>query len=119
MECEPRNQAKSLIWGLFLVALGSVLLLDRFGMISIPELGRLWPLVLIVIGITRVAAGRPGSSVTFFLLGAWFLACEFDWYGLTYRNSWPLILVAIGASMVVRAIVGEGGRRGMSGGGAS
>jgi hypothetical protein len=119
MEDEPRRNAKSMIWGFFLVALGSVLLLDRFGMVSIPELGRLWPLILIVIGVTRVAVGRPASSVTFFLLGAWFLACEFDWYGLTYSNSWPLILVAIGASMVLRAIVGEGGRRRMPGGGAS
>jgi hypothetical protein len=41
------------------------------------------------------------------LLAAWFFAVTFDWGGLTYANSWPLALVAIGVGVVIGAITGE------------
>jgi hypothetical protein len=44
------------------------------------------------------------------------LACEFGWYGLDYHNSWPLVLVAVGAGIVVRALGGEPKRRVPEGG---
>jgi hypothetical protein len=40
-------------------------------------------------------------------MGFWFFAVQFHWYGLTYRNGWPLLLVSMGAGMVVRALSGE------------
>jgi len=105
-ESKPRDM-KPMIWGLFLIALGGAFLLERFDLLSLPSWGKLWPVILIVIGIGQLAEGRFGSSVQHVLTGFWFLACGFDWYGLTYRNSWPLLLVAIGAGMVIRAISGE------------
>jgi hypothetical protein len=100
-----------LVWGLCLIALGGAFLLDRFGMIHIPDLGRLWPVVLIVIGVTRLVGRRPGSGLTLLLMGGWFLACGFEWLGFTWENSWPLILVAVGAGIIIRALSGEDARR--------
>src|SRR5262245_61620501 len=113
----PRKPTgRSLVWGLFLMALGSAFLLDRLDVVNMPNLGSLWPLVFPVIGIAHLAEGRFGQAITFILLGAWFFACEFNWYGLDYGNSWPLVLVAVGAGIVVRAL-GLEPRRVREGGG--
>jgi len=104
---ERTRKGKSLVWGIFLIALGSAFLLDRLGAVDMPSLGSLWPAVFGVIGIAHIAEGRLGSALTFLLLGVWFFACEFEWYGLDYHNSWPLVLVAVGAGIVVRALGGE------------
>jgi hypothetical protein len=102
---------KAAIWGFFLIALGAVLLLERFGILEAPIAGHLWPAVFLVIGITHLIERRPGSAAMFLLLGAWFFACTFEWRGLSYHNSWPLVLVAVGAGMVIRALSGEDPRR--------
>ena len=109
---------KSMLWGLFLIAIGLVFLLERFGVLEVPALGRLWPIVFIVIGISRAFERRYGGALMFTLMGAWFLACTFDWMGLTFRNSWGLVLVAVGGGMVVRSLTGEDerGRRGKEAG---
>ena len=112
-----RPSGRSLVWGVFLMALGAAFLLDRLDVVNMPNLGSLWPLVFPVIGIGHLAEGRPGQALTFLLLGVWFFACEFEWYGLDYHNSWPLVLVAVGAGIVVRALVGESRRRVGEGGG--
>src|SRR5262245_41839290 len=110
---------RSLVWGIFLMVLGSAFVLDRAGVIELPNIGELWPLVFGVIAIGHILGGRYASALMFLVLGAWFFAVEFEWYGLTYRNSWPVVLVAVGASIVVRALGGEPSRRRLREGGGS
>jgi cell wall-active antibiotic response 4TMS protein YvqF len=115
-QIERAHIRKSVVWGLFLMLLGSGFLLDRLHLIDMPSIGRLWPAVFLGIAGLHAAEGRLGGTVTFLLLGAWFFACEFGWYGLDYHNSWPLVLVAVGAGIVVRALRGEPRRRYRMGG---
>ncbi len=96
-----------IIWGLFLVALGALLLLDRFGPWEMPGLGQLWPVIILAFAVVRLFEGRPGGALTLTGLGLWFLAVEFHWYGLDWGNSWPLALVAVGLGIVVRGLTGE------------
>jgi len=44
------------IWGVFLVVIGSVLLLERFGGLHVPE-GTFWPLVLFAFAAAAFAGG--------------------------------------------------------------
>ena len=116
MRDETSRARKSLVWGVFLMLLGGAFLLDRAGVVELPNAGRLWPLVFGVIAINHLIEGKLGGAVTFILLGIWFFACEFHWYGFDYHNSWPLVLVAVGAGIVVRALRGEPRRRLWGGG---
>ena len=101
---ERSHSRKRLVWGFFLIALGSGFLLDRLGLIQMPPYGRWWPAFFLVIAALHVVEGRFGGALTWLILSAWFFACENRWYGLNYRNSWPLVLVAVGAGIVVRAL---------------
>ena len=98
---------KKAIWGVFLIALGVLFLLERMGAPGFGHLYAWWPLLLIVAGITHLVEGRVGGAITLFLLGGWFFVVTWGWHGLTYANSWPLALVAVGVGMVVKALTGE------------
>ena len=110
---EKFRQSKRLVWGVFLIVLGILFLLDHAGLVSIPHVGQMWPAVFFAIAAIRVLERRFGSAVEFLALGTWFFICEFEWHGLTYQNSWPLLLIGLGAGIVIKALEGEGrGRHG-------
>jgi hypothetical protein len=112
MEPEKRTRETTrTIWGLFLIALGALLLIERFGPWAIPNIRQFWPAVLFALAVIRLTEGRPGGALIFAGLGTWFFAAEFHWYGLDWGNSWPLALVAVGLGIVVRALTGEDRRR--------
>jgi hypothetical protein len=93
-------------WGLILIAFGVVLLLVQLGVITHGFWRHGWPWIAIGVGAGQAALGRTaqalGSGMTTVLMGGWALAAEAEWHGLTWHNSWPLALVAIGAGMVTR-----------------
>lgn len=121
----PNDRARrinAVVWGAFLILVGGLFLYQRVAAEDVPnQLVRLWPLVLLVIGVGHFVEGKPGSGITFVVLGAWLLACSQDWLGLSYGNSWPLTLVAVGAGSVVGALSGEDerGKKSKKNGGAS
>ncbi len=101
------RETKRIVWGVFLIALGTLFLVGHLGIFGWAGLAAWWPLILVAIGVVRVFERRHGSALTLFLLGGWFMACESGWWGLRYDNSWGLVLVAVGAGIVVRALTGE------------
>jgi membrane-bound ClpP family serine protease len=110
---EGIRNTKKVIWGVFLIALGVLFLFERFVPWGFAGLGEWWPLIFIVIGVTHLVERRVGSALTMFLMGAWFLAVTSGWMGLSYANSWPLVLIAVGAGIVVKALTGEGRGHGL------
>ena len=91
--------------GLVIMALGVTILLDRAGVVSIYGHFIFWPFVLITIGLIKLlkrrATGRREGGWWLFL-GVWLLLNDMD--VLRFRTSWPLILVAIGVSIVWNAV---------------
>ena len=105
------DRAGSVTAGLIMVTVGVLFLTGQLGLADIGTLWRYWPLGLIAVGITHIVMGRDGdqwgSGVSNVFLGLVFLAINFGWMDLSWRTGWPLILVAIGATMVVRAFYGQ------------
>ena len=102
-----RKSIRRLLWGLFLIAVGTAFMLQRYGVVDMPRLEEMWPAIFWVSAIGRAIDGRIGSAVTLVSLGAWFFACTFGWMGLDYHNSWPLVLVAVGVGIMIKALTGE------------
>ncbi len=121
MRTRKRSGREGVGFGILLMSLGVLFLLDRFGVVELREFWRWWPLWTIAWGLVKIAAWesaeRVGGGVTFVLLGLWFLCATMEWYGLGWHNSWPLAFVAIGGGMVFRGLIaptfypreGEGG----------
>src|SRR5262245_32920287 len=105
---DERNWAR-IFWGLALILVGAMFTFDRLGWL--PKWGwtfTWWPLIVIALGLARLIQPRTasdvGSGVSTSLMGMWFLLVTGDILGLTWRNSWPLALVAVGAGTVARAL---------------
>ena len=100
------RKSSPIVWGIFLIVLGTLLLLARFSHLHFSA-GSLWPLILFFIGVAELAAFRYGAATLFMFLALVFLACTLGLYGMTYEKSWPLLMVVVGGSMVVRALTGR------------
>ena len=107
MEEDKGPRLKPLLWGGFFILLGGLLLVQRFVGVDIADWWDLWPLVFLVIGTAHLVDRKPGSAATMYAFGFWFFAVEFGWFGMTFRNSWPLALIAVGIGAVIKAISGE------------
>ena len=103
-----------IFWGLFLVAAGTFLLLGRLGIADFSwTLRRYWPLIVVIIGISKLFRRRSvWGGLWMITLGAWLEAVTLHFHGFTYESSWPLLLVVLGAGIIVRTIVGPMRRRG-------
>lgn len=96
---------KQIVWGLLLILIGSVVLLDRFAYLDAGELWRYWPLLLVVVGINQTI-GYPsprefGNGLWLVFIGLWLFAVFENIFGLTFRNSWPLFILAWGVKLVL------------------
>jgi hypothetical protein len=116
---DSASQRSRLLWGAALVALGTVFLLDRLAWIDLTQyLGpqtRWWhflPLVIALGGFIRLISARSVRQVVKgsvrIVLGVWLFACLEQLWGLSFENSWPVLLVAIGLQMLVRGWYGRG-----------
>jgi hypothetical protein len=98
---------RRILWGVFLMSLGTVLLLMQLGVLRIPGLWRFWPVVFGFTAVSQLMERKPGAAATSVLVGVAFFAAQFGWLGLSYRSFWPLLVVAVGVGIVMAAISGE------------
>lgn len=110
-EVVERRSGKKVVWGVLLIALGVVFLLDQFGALELHGIGRWWPAFVILLGVIRIATPETPrhvvSGIAFILWGLWFFACIEHWYGLNWTNGWPLVLVIVGFEAILMAMFGR------------
>lgn len=96
-----------LLVGLFIVAIGVLLILDNLDIVNTGGLWRLWPLVFFGLG-ARVLAGTEGrmrwvGAGIWFFVGAVFLARALGYTRFGFSELWPVFLVLLGLSMMLRS----------------
>jgi hypothetical protein len=112
MERHESAAGTRVLFGLAIVLIGVAMLVERNATWGIQLNIRWWPLLLIFMGLARMAApgerrGRTRSRRSGFWLlaiGAWGLISELELFGLDYSTSWPLVVVAFGMNMVWRSL---------------
>lgn len=103
MEEQPTNRYRrtGLFPGLFLVVIGSVVLLDHMGIISADRLWRFWPLLLIAAGIFKLYEGyNRVFGVVIVIVGALFLGNNLGYTRLSWGELWPLVLIGVGLTLI-------------------
>jgi len=97
-------------WGLILLTMGAVFLLINTGVLDRSMYGKWWTVLPVVFGVMRLITGRTAKALSegvfLVVIGGWFMAAVTHWNGLTWRNSWPLALIAVGASSLTETIAG-------------
>ena len=105
-----------IVFGVLVVAVGALFLLDNLGYFYAEDVLRFWPAGLIAIGVAVVSqVGRSGrwlSGGILIVIGAWLLAGELGFIRVRFWDFWPLVLVLVGGSIILRALApgrGPGG----------
>ncbi|HUO31462.1 MAG TPA: DUF5668 domain-containing protein [Bryobacteraceae bacterium] len=104
----------SLIFGLAIIAIGVLFLLDNFG-VPVGFVWGYWPVILIAIGLAKLVdsrdtSGRTGGAIVM-LVGLVLIA---DKIHLPFLNNvslwalWPLVLIVIGFVLLWGALEGKG-----------
>lgn len=97
-----RRHESQVLTGVVMIVLGLIFLGDRLDVVPRLDFARLWPVLLIVIGvgslISRREDARHGSGGWLIFVGALFLLNSYR--VLTLHQSWPLFIVAGGVSMI-------------------
>lgn len=100
---------KQVMWGLVLIGVGLVIFLDQMGYVEARNLWHYAPLVLVVFGINKMI-GYPTardftSGLWMMFMGVWIFAVFENMFGLTFRNSWPFVIIASGVSMILEPLI--------------
>lgn len=109
----PNGSQARTVFGLVLMLVGTLLLLDRLDWWGVHLNVPLWPWVLVLLGLARLGDRSPDESgcrrgsrgaVWLLFLGAWGLVNEYRLFGVHYGHSWPVLLIGAGALVVWRAM---------------
>ncbi len=105
MRNESGSASVRLVFGLLIIAFGVLFLLGNMGIINPHDYIRLWPALLIVIGLMQFV--RPYRRAGYLLgsllviVGAVMLLNRLYIIHFTFRDYWPLILIAAGVMIVL------------------
>lgn len=93
-----------MVLGVLLAALGVGMLIDRTDLVDMPGVNRLWPVVLIAVGVTHFigpeADMRHGAGLI--ATGFWLLLVTLT--RLEFRDTWPMLMVIFGLTTIWRAL---------------
>ena len=97
----------ALLNGLMLIAIGLLFLLDRLHIDDFGDLIRLyWPCIIILFGISHMLRRESlWSGAWLVTVGVWLQIVHLHLFGLNFRNSWPLFLIALGSMLTLRALL--------------
>jgi uncharacterized membrane protein HdeD (DUF308 family) len=107
-EHQPSPPLHKAVWGVILIGLGALFMLDQFDLFEIDELWRFWPVILIVIGAVQIISPRrdrrSNSGPTLLLIGIVSLVVSLEMFGLSWYSAWPLYIIAGGMAMIWQAL---------------
>jgi predicted membrane protein len=102
---ERKTQGR-IFWGLLLIVLGVLFLLDRMNRLDFGDLiGTYWPVIFIVLGVSILLSNNfknVGSGVFFIIFGAFFLLIRLDFFNTVGRYIWPLAIIGAGLWILLR-----------------
>ena len=106
---DAARTASRVVGGVLLLILGTVFLMQNFGVLHAGRLGNYWPLLLVWVGLARLLSPRGrhrfASGAVILALG---IAFQLDRLGVVWlhaRDFWPLLLVVAGLALVAESFI--------------
>ena len=95
--------------GIFLIVLGAALLLGQMRLLSLAPFERWWPVLLIAIGVIRLFGGARArfSGFWFLVAGIYGAIGEWNLFGMTWSDAWPIFVMGAGLSILLRPRLGR------------
>lgn len=95
--------------GVSLIVLGTVFFLDQMAVVAMQDVWQYWPLMLVAGGFIRMIDPESprdvASGAWTMLIGLWLFANFEGWYGINFGNSWPVLLIGWGITLLLRPVL--------------
>ena len=105
---ERHKRATAAVFGVILIGLGVIFLLENLGVVDAGRPDQWWPLIVIGFGVSSLIApkdaGDASAGVVALAVGAFFLLRNFDVIDWRLQDIWPAFLVLAGISLIARSI---------------
>jgi predicted membrane protein len=105
MSCK-RGSNGALVVGIFAIVAGTVLMLDRMGLIHGSQVFRLWPLLLIGVGANTLIQSRGRGHIVGggMIMLAGVLNLLFVFHYFEWSQLWPVMIIGFGLFLVWEAL---------------
>lgn len=104
----PRRRLRHAMFGLTIVGLGSLALLDNLHLFELPLLRTFWPLAFVLFGLGRLLWPRHIAGRLFGLVlvavGALMTAHNLGHMNIDLRQWWPVFIILAGVSVLLRGL---------------
>ncbi len=108
MEQRRRHSYGHLSVGFFLLVAGVLLLLDNFDIFYTNHVWHYWPIIILVVGLGKLLDAQYvweyRKAFWTLFVGGWFLISELHIFGLGYHNSWPILLIGFGITILWKSV---------------
>jgi predicted membrane protein len=101
------SRGGGVVVGIVLVVLGAIFLLERQGLVPSDLLFHLWPLILVIVGLTKLFSPREGEQTgervwgsLLLVFGVLLLIGEFGYPQFRFFRIWPFALIVLGIYIV-------------------
>lgn len=113
--CSRPRRRRQAFWGVLLMGVGVVLLMEQLDVWRIHLHWPWWPAIPIVIGLVRLMTPETPRDVVdgigWILMGGWLFVCTERWFGFGFSEGWPLVLVIWGFQVALGAVLDRETRR--------
>lgn len=104
----PYHPAHRIIFGLGVIGIGTLALLDNLNVFGIPLLRTFWPLALVLFGLSRIVWPRQGGSWLFgtilIVVGTVLTAQNLDFMHFRMRDWWPVFIILGGLAILIQGV---------------
>ncbi len=94
-------------FGIVLLVLGSLYLLDNLGFIYVGHISRYWPALIILFGLAKLmdyyGTSHRHTGIGMIFFGSWLLISMNGLFGFDFQNSWPILIIGWGLSILWKA----------------
>jgi hypothetical protein len=110
-DIQSKNVSRQVILGVLVIGMGLLFLLDNLAIWDFPRAIEFWPMAFIVVGVIKLF--DTSSSEGYFLgavlilVGVLMMMSRLGYIYFSWRAIWPLLLIALGGSVLYKAVTGR------------
>lgn len=110
-ETPTKNMSRQVILGVLVIAMGMLFLLDNLAIWDFHRAIQFWPMAFILVGIIKLfdtdSADGYLLGAVLILVGVLMVLNRLGYIYFSWRMVWPLLLIALGGSVLYKAVTGR------------
>ena len=110
-EMPSKNMSRQVILGVLVIGMGLLFLLDNMNIWDFHRAIQFWPMVFILVGVIKLFDTNSSDGyflgAVLILVGVLMIMGRLGLIYFSWRTLWPLMLIALGGSVLYKAVTGR------------